>query len=389
MQDFAATPFAGDELHNALRQAREQAAVVPARFHGRPASLITRYGVLREYLGDQDRFPGGVFYELATRPHIGQTFISMDGPDHDTYRQLAMPAFRSRATARFVEAELRPLAHEVLDRFADRGHADLATEFAQVLPFWAISRKLGLPLGSEETQRRWALDLLSYPADPGGALRAAQEVTSFLAPVVEQRRRQPADDVISHLLTGEHNGTRLSDEEVYSHVRLLYAVGATTTSDELSNLLRRLLVTPGLAERARRDLALRPRIVQESLRCEPPVALLPRIAPDGGTVGGVDIPRGSMVLCGIASANRDPAVFTEPDRFDPDRAEGEILTFGFGTKFCPGAHLARQQLIAALDVLLERLPGLRADESGEVSAPTGAVLRRVEHIGACWDAAAR
>jgi cytochrome P450 len=188
--------------------------------------------------------------------------------------------------------------------------------------------------------------------------------------------------VISHLLSAEHRGERFGDEEVFSHVRLIYAVGATTTSDGLSTLLRTVLHTPGLLDRLREDRDRIPAVVHESLRVEPPVSILPRIAPDGGTIAGVDLPPGALVLCGIASANRDPAVFAGADTFDPDRGEAEILTFGFGSKFCPGSHLARRQLAAALEVVLDRLPGLRALDATE---PEGAILRRVEHLPAVWD----
>lgn len=379
--DFLFDALPGPQLHDALRDARERGPVVPVVARGMPAFLITDFATLREYLSAQSAFPGGVFYELSTRPHIGNTFINMDGPDHDTYRQLATPAFRSRATARFVDRELTPLAHEIVDRFVARGHGDLATEYAQVLPFWSISRKLGLPIGSEERQREWALALLDYPSHPDRALAAADEVTEFLRPVVEHRRREPADDVISHLLSGEYHGTRFEDDEVFSHVRLLYAVGATTTSDGLSTLLHHVLTQPHVLERLRSDRSLIPRVVHEALRYEPPVSNLPRIAPHGGTLAGVDLPAGSMVLCGIASANRDPQVFTDPDRFDIDRDESDLLTFGFGSKFCPGSHLARQQLHCALDVLLERLPDI---EVVAADPPTGAVLRRCERLEVAW-----
>ena len=134
----------------------------------------------------------------------------------------------------------------------------------------------------------------------------------------------------------------------------------------------------------RADPALVPRVVHESLRHEPPVAVLPRIAPDGGTVAGVELPRGAVVLCAIAAANRDPAVFADGDRFDPDRSESEILTFGFGSKFCPGAHLARRQLETALAVVVERLADLRLVDAG---LPTGAILRRVGRLDAAWSVA--
>ncbi len=371
----------GDELHRTLERYRTQGPVVPAVGAGQPCLLITTYAALREFFTAQETFPGGVIYEFTTAPHIGRTFISMDGPDHDAYRQLAMPAFRSRATARFVDNDLTPLAHELIDRFVSRGHGDLAAGYAQVLPYWSISRKLGLPIGSEEQQRRWAADLLNFPQDPDGARRAADEVGAFLAPIVDARRKDPRDDVISHLLTGEYHGIRFTDEEVFSHIRLLYAVGATTTSDALSSLLRTMLRNPTLLARARADRGSLPRLIHESLRYEPPVSLLPRYAANTGTVAGVEIPAGSAVLCGIASANRDPAVFADAGTFDPDRPESEILTFGFGVKYCPGTHLARQQMLAAVNVLLDRLPDLHLVDASE---PVNGVLRRVERIDAEW-----
>ncbi|MGH7823109.1 MAG: cytochrome P450, partial [Candidatus Binatia bacterium] len=305
----------------------------------------------------------------------------MDGADHDTYRMLAMPAFRSRPSTAFVTESLVPLAREIVDRFADRGECDLVAEFTAVLPFWAISRKLGLPVGSESRHRAWARALLGYPADPQSALAASREVTRALEPLVEERRSAPRDDVLSHLLSAEHKGLRLTDEEVFSHVRLLFAVGATTTSDAMSSLFRALLTEPGLLDRARSDPAIRPRIVQESLRLEPPVASLPRLA-SGGEIAGTEVPPGSFVIAGIAAANRDPEVYPDPDRFDPDREGPDVLTFGSGSKFCPGAQLGRRQLLAALEVVLERLPGLRLVEAAE---PSGAILRSVARLRVKWD----
>jgi len=375
--DLGTAVLAGDELHLAMRQARESGPVVPTRFLGTEAYLLTTFAAVREFLVDDEQFPGGVVYRYATRPSVGSTFIDLDGAEHHRVRQLATPAFRSRAVRRFVDDELTPLAEEVLDRMLAAGGDDLADGFVQVLPFWSISRKLGLPIGTEERQRAWALALLSHPIDPEGARRAATEVTEFLRPTLAERRAAPRDDVVSRLLTAQVDGVGLTDEQVASHVRLLYAVGATTTSDGLGTLLRRVLTEPGLWARLRADRSLLPAVVHESLRTEPPVALLPRLAVDGGSVAGVELPPGALVLCGIAAANRDPEVFGEPDRFDPERPETEVLTFGFGSKFCPGSHLARQQLVAATDVLLERIGDVEVIDAPE---PTGPVLRRVERL---------
>lgn len=380
--DFFTDPLPGPRLHELLARARDAAPVTPISIFGTSGFLVTRFDDLRAFFVAADEFPPGAMYQFHTEPVVGRTFISMDGAEHDQYRQLATPAFRSRATQRFVDDELTPLAHEVLDRFASRGSGDLVAELTTVLPFWAISRKLGLPVGSEERQRRWALGLLSYPIDPEGALRAAADMTEFLEPIVAERRADPGADVLSQLLTAEHDGVKLTNDEVFSHVRLLYSVGATTTSDAMGSMLWHLLTQPGLYERARREPDVRPRLVDELLRYEPPVALLPRMAPLGGEIAGVAIPEGSFLLAGIAAANRDPRAFAEPDRFDLDRSETDVLTFGFGNKFCPGSHLARRQLIAALEIVLDRLPELRLVEGTE---PAGAILRRVERLEAEWE----
>ncbi|RIL05806.1 MAG: hypothetical protein DCC71_08985 [Proteobacteria bacterium] len=351
--DFASAQLPGRALHDLLARAREAGGLANAKLAGLPARLLTRFDDVRAFLADEERFPGG-------------------------------PIFRSRAVARFVERDLVPLAHEIVDRFAARGEADLVAELTSVLPFHAISRKLGLPQGSEAQQLGWARDTLSYPVTPERALAARAAVTRFLEPIVAERRANPGDDVLSHLLGAEHDGVRMSDEEVFAHVRLLYAVGASTTSDGMSSLFWALLTVPGLLERAQADPAVRPRIVREILRCEPPVSVLPRMAVHGGDVAGETLAPGAFVLVALAAANRDPAAFSDPDRFDPDRPELESMSFGHGEKFCPGSHLGRQQLAAALDVVLERLPGLRLLEAAE---PAGAILRRVPRLRVAWDPA--
>jgi cytochrome P450 len=379
--DFMTAALPGAELHDTLRALRAEGPVADITVYGQPAQLVLRFADLRSFFADHAQFPGGDVYQLHTEPVVGRTFISMNGHEHDQYRQLAMPAFRSRATSRFVDSELVPLANELIDGFVDRDAADLFEVFVGRLPFWTISRKLGLPVGTEEHQRRWAYQMLSYPSAPEAALAAADAVTEFLMPALEERRSEPRDDVLSHLLHAEHDGVRFSDLEVVSHVRLLYAVGATTTSDSMSNLFWTVLRDPGLLERARHEPQLRSRIVHELLRWEPPVALLPRIASRGGEIGGVTIPEGGILLAGIASANRDESVFADADRFDPDRPESELLTFGFGNKFCPGSHMAAQQLEAALGVVLERLPNLRLVDA---DPPSGAILRRSSRLEVTW-----
>ena len=379
--DLFRAELSGPALHDVFRAARHTSGLARTRLHGLPAYLVVRFADVKAFLADDQRFPGGMTYVHQVEPVVGRTFISMDGDAHKLHRLLATPAFRSSAVARFVEHALRPLAHELVDRFAARGAADLVAEFIDVLPYIAISRKLGLPVESERRQRALARALLTYPVDPSGALAAAAELTEVITPALAARRQSPGDDVLSRLLATEVDGHRLGDEDIVAHVRLLFAVGATTTADAMSNLFWTLLTQPGLVERARREPALRPGIVDELLRLEPPVAALPRFTVAGGRIGGEEVPAGSLVLAALAGANRDPDVFDDPDRFVPERDAMEILSFGFGSKYCPGVNLARRQLQAALDVVLERLPDLHIAGS---AVPSGGILRSVKSLPVVW-----
>ncbi len=166
----------GDELHTALGELRESGRVVPVRFFGTEAQLVTRFDDVKESFRDDEHLPAGATYQMHTEPVVGRTFISMDGKEHDRHRALATPAFRSRAVARFDEEALLPLAHEIVDRFAARGECDLVAELTAVLPYYAITRKLGVPRASDDDMRAWADAMLAFPSDPDGAVRAADGV---------------------------------------------------------------------------------------------------------------------------------------------------------------------------------------------------------------------
>ena len=383
--DIGTDPLAGDDLHRLNTELRERGPLVPVPFFGATALLVTRADDVREAFRDDASLPGGPTYRQTVERIVGRTFISMDDREHHLYRKLAMPAFQSGAIARFNESALVELVHELLDRFAARGEGDLVAELTGVLPYYAITRKLGIPRARDEDMRHWADQLLN-PRDPAGAAAAAREFTDLLGPILAARRENPREDLLSALAHAVIDGERLSDEDVLSHVRLLFAVGATTTSHAMGNLLSTLLARPELLERARSEPALRPGLVHELLRFEPPVANLPRLSSRPLRVSGEEVPPGTLLLLGLACANRDPRVFADPDRYDPDRPPQDVLTFGFGVKYCPGAHLARRELLTALDAVLERLPGLRLVRD-DGAAPEGGTLRHPRALHAAWDAA--
>lgn len=373
--DFGCGGEAGGALHRRLAALRARAPVVEVRFTGRPAWLITRHASLARAFRDNEQFPPGRAYALTTEPAVGRSFISMDGDEHRIYRTLTTPAFRPRAVASYENAELAAIAHELIDELAREAEPDLMAGFARRLPLVAISRLLGLPRDGEQRFQAWASGLLAFPFDPDEARRCSSEFTAHLLPLLALRRRRPQDDVISELLQAELEGRRLNDEEVLSHVRLLFPTGAETTAGAIGNLLYALLSEPGRWRRVCAEPSLRAAAIEELLRWENPVAIVPRVsAGRPARLDGALIPADSPVLFCIAAANRDPARFPEPDRFELERRPEAHLSFGPGPRQCPGLHLARVELRVALDALCARFPQLQLLDAA-ASQPCGTVLR--------------
>jgi cytochrome P450 len=381
--DLGLDALPGHELHDVLRRYREAGPVQPTTFQGFPAFVITGYEALLEAFLDADRFPPHLMYKHSLEPAIGESFISMPERErHLLYRKLATPAFRSRAVASYEQEGLAALAHEVLDGLAGRSELDLMADFAARFPYLVITRLLGLPRDREEEFHAWALALLRFREEPEKARHAEKEFTAYLAPVIEARRAEPRNDVISELIAAEVDGRRLTDAEIGAHVRLLFPTGGESNHGALGNLLYALLTHEGAWPFLREHPERVGDAVEEGLRWESSIAVVPRMAgSEPVEFHGVEIPANAWVLFMIAGANRDPAVFPEPDRFDLDRERKEGLTFGRGVKSCPGMHLARRNIQVGLEVLLERLPEVKLLDA-DAAQPRHAVLRCPEALRA-------
>ena len=380
--DFALQEMPGRELHEILRAYRSRGPVQPSHFLGLPAFVITSHAALLDAFRDDERFPGHRMYQASFEGAIGESFISMPEEErHRIYRKLATPAFRSRAIANYERERMRALADELLDELEGQTEFDLMANYAARFPYLVITRMLGLPRDREDAFHGWALALLRFRDDPAAAARASAELTSFLAPIVEARRRQPEDDVISGLVHAEIEGRALSDEEIFSHIRLLFPTGGETTHGSLGNLLYALFTEqPGWSLLCDAPDRI-PEAVEEALRWETPIAVLPRMSSEHEAIRfhGVEMPPNSWVLFAIAGANRDPAIFDEPDRFQIGRNTSEMLTFGRGRKACPGMHLARKNMTVAMQALLERVPELELVDRA-AALPRRTVLRCPEAL---------
>ncbi|MCH2173730.1 cytochrome P450 [Myxococcota bacterium] len=362
MPEYLSVDFADpklDNYHELMAQIRRMGPAVRVREGNDLRWLLTRHEEVRHGLQDELNFPARAAYAIHTQPVQGEALQTLSPEVHAARRALVQPAFRAREVPTYVEPILEPVTERLVDAFLARGGGDLVADISKRLPFEVIARLLGVPPAKDGDFQRWAIALVSFRSDPEKALADAQDFTRYLTEIVEERRREPRDDFISLLATAEIDDVPLDDEAILGVIRNLFPAGADTTYLALGSLMYALLSHPTALERVRDDSAERPWAIEEALRWESPVAMMPRIAVRDCEVAGVHISRNQWVLLNIAAANRDPEVFSDPDVFDPGRRPRRALAFGVGTHFCLGAHLARRELSVALDVILERLPNLK------------------------------
>jgi cytochrome P450 len=359
------------DLPALLHEIRATHPAAWVRSFGQKTLLLCSHELVDAALRDEETFPSAAFYGTVTSEVMGRNIQSMQGLEHRVNRALVSPAFRPRLMPGLVMPLLEPLAHELVDRIESKGSAepvaDLVAEFTRVYPFRIILRMLGLPPHAEQEVQRWALGILDIQQHYDEALRCAREFTEFVRPILEQRRVEPGDDLLSTLATAEVEGERLTDEEIMAFLKLLFPAGADTTYLSLGSTLFALLTYRDQLDYVRADLPERCRLAaEEGLRWYPAVPLLPRRNPNDVVWQGISIPADTPLIFSLLGANRDPAVFPEPDRFDVERQAINTLTFGQGVHFCLGAHLARAEMATALRVILERLPNLRLVDAPDV-----------------------
>ncbi len=292
------------------------------------------------------------------------SLIGVDPPEHRRHRGIVNRGFTPRRIAA-LEPHIRKTADELVSGFEQRGECELMEEFANPLPVSAIVELLGLDPARLDDFKRWSSAAIvgSTQGDGAPSFELMREFRSFMAAAVEERRQDPGDDLISLLLhAGEDEGV-LSTGQVVGFASLLLAAGSETTTNLIGNAMVALHANPETLERVKASPALIPQVVEESLRLDPPVQLLMRLATQDTEVGGQTIPAGSMVMPLLGSANRDESVFPDPERFDIDRDTTGHLGLGWGNHFCLGSALARLEGKIALETLLERIPDY------EITAP--------------------
>lgn len=338
-------------------------------------------------LRDHEAYSSLVLAEIMG-PMLEQTMIAMDEPEHRAHRALVAPAFRPKLLARWEEELVRRVVDELIDSFATLGRADLVRRLTFAFPVRVIARILGLPERDSERFQRWSLELISMVVNWDRGVAAAQALRDYFADQVAERRVRPRDDLITELVETQVDGQGLTDDDIFAFLRLLLPAGIETTYRSLGNLLFALLTHPDQLDEVARDPELRGAAIEEGLRWETPVVMIPRQALRDTRVGGVDIPAGSLVNIFLGSANRDAAEYEEPDRFDVHRAPAPHLSFGSGPHMCLGMHLARMETRVALDATLERLPELRLDPDAPSPRVVGTAFRSPDALPVRFEVAA-
>jgi cytochrome P450 PksS len=338
-----------------------------------PAWLVTRYddavAVLKDERFVKDPANALTPAQLARQPwfrtlikSLQRHLLSTDAPDHTRLRALVSKAFTPGLVEQMRD-RIQALTDELLDPVQARGRLDLIRDFALPLPMTVIAEMLGVPVADRHAFHRWSKAMLSAAHSTWRLLNAVPSALLFrryLRKYIAKRRADPRDDLVSALIQAEEAGDRLSEDELVAMVMLLLVAGHETTVNLIGSGTLALLEHPDQLEKLRRDPGLIRPAVEELLRFTSPVELATeRYAREDVTVGGVTIPRGTMVLVAVASANRDDRYFPNPDALDVTREPNKHLSFGLGAHFCLGAPLARLEGQLAINTLLRRLPGLR------------------------------
>ncbi|MFI7599152.1 cytochrome P450, cyclodipeptide synthase-associated [Actinoplanes sp. NPDC049681] len=377
-EDFAADPY------RHFTRLREQA---PVHYEASIDSyFLSRYPDVKRVLTDHEAFSTETLQVRAEPVMRGPVLAQMTGAEHTAKRKIVVRGFTGQALQDQTRA-IRANAAELIAPFLPRGRVDLVNDFGKPFAVRVTLDVLGLDRDDWQQVAAWYRGIAEFitsmtltPERRRHCLECAEQLEAYLAPVIDRRRRRPGEDLISRLCAAEFDGTALSDRDVTALLVNVLVAAAEPADKTLALLFKHLIDHPGQLAQVRRDPALLPAAVAETLRYTPPVQLIPRRAERDAVFAGTTVPAGAAVFCMIGAANRDPGAFADPDTFDIHRpdlgtarsftAAAQHLAFGTGLHQCVGAAFARAEIetVAALLLsLFDRVrysPGFRYRESG-------------------------
>jgi cytochrome P450 len=367
--------------------------------HGHPTYAVFKYNDIKAVLQDAATFTSGFIAKgLGTFfGGDGLIIIAMDGDQHRKARGLLQPVFTPQSVNPWRAEIERSIREEFIAPLVPNKRADLM-DFALYFPIRVIYALIGFPqenIGDFYEYAAMGLTILAGPKnDPAeeeaarqNAVSASQGLYDAVIKLVAQRRAEGAsgDDLISRLIRAEFEARRLDDMEIATFVRSLVAAGGETTTRTFSSVMTLLLQRPELLARVRDDRSLVSKLIDEAIRFEPTSTVKVRQAARDVEIGGVMIPQGALVQCVIASANRDEDIFENADEFDIDRKLKPSFTFGYGPHMCIGQFVAKLELSAAVNAVLDLFPNVRLDPDQPAPQIQGGQLRGASSIPVIWD----
>ena len=322
-------------------------------------------------------------YETFSSRYGPGWMIFFDPPRHTKLRALVAKAFTPRSIAN-LESRIEQLTRQLLEPLAQRGHMDLASDFAVPLPMMVIAEMLGIPVEDRPRFKRWVDVMLemsySITGGPGAAAAvsgftaATGEMAQYLNRLCDQRKTAPTDDLLTRLVQAEVDGERLTPQDILGFFQLLLLAGSETTTNLINNAILCFIEHPDQLARLRQRMELLPSAIEEVLRYRSPLQWVYRLPTRDVEMAGQRIPAKHLTLTMIGSANRDPRQFPDPDGFDITRQPNAHIAFGNGNHFCLGAPLARLEAKIALTDLLTRFTGF------ELDGPEPWEPRRASHV---------
>lgn len=369
--------------YSVYRRLRDEQPVIPVDTMMGVNHLVTRFQDVQTILRDS-----ALFSSRANARGIGivmgRTILEMEGKEHVRHRNIISSFFSPRAMKGETRDLISNVVNGLIDAFVKKGKADLVPDLTFTFPLQVITAIIGIPIEDYVAFHRMALDLISVGDDPAKGMAASKDLVEYLQPILEQRKTDPGEDLLSKLLHAEVDGSRLTDEEVLSFLRLLLPAGAETTYRLTGTCLFAMLRQPEVYEEIRADRSKIGLLIEETLRWDSAVQYVSRETTEAVTLSGIEVPSGAMLSVALGSANRDERHYDNPDAFDLHRANDDHLAFGFGQHFCAGTHLARLEVTTALNALLDRLPNLRLDPAQE-SHVLGLAFRSPDRLPVLFD----